>query len=323
MESSLRKYINQLESVDINLNWYHEIHEYQQGIDSQFSSIVERLDWFLRKNSCELLANRIKKSLSNIRSIVGQFDFVIEILTEELIDKSKENSAISGVKRIELIDRISSSLQDQMATTQINSFLTGFGVVTEDVSIVQSKRVYVQQLLKDIDAKVVLQIGADLGLQLPNKGLLSINNVVELIQDNDLNSVLEDFNRSLACLDGDPEQAIASSSSTLESICKAIIEMEGLTLPKKQTMSVLLTNTVDIVGLDPKQQGEGEVKRILGGIQNVILGISALRTGFSTAHGHGIKKYKLSERHVRLLVNSMITFGTFVLETYIEKTNKK
>jgi len=50
--------------------------------------------------------------------------------------------------------------------------------------------VYVQQLLKDIDVKVVVQIGADLGLRLPNKGLLSVNNVIELIRDNDLNSVL-------------------------------------------------------------------------------------------------------------------------------------
>lgn len=88
-------------------------------------------------------------------------------------------------------------------------------------------------------------------------------------------------------------------------------------------MSVLLTRAIEITGLDPKLQSEGEIKRILGGIQNVILGVGALRTGFSTAHGHGIKKYKLSKRHVRLLVNSMITFGTFILETYITKITKK
>lgn len=319
METTLKKFIGELESIDVDLNWYHESYEYQKIIDSQFDSILERLDWALRRNSLEKLADQIKKSLSNIQNIVGQFDFIIEILKEELKHLTKIQKKISNPKRIELIDEIAYHLQVQMVTTQINALLSGYGVETEDVEVAQSKRVYVQQLLRSTDSDTILQIATDLGLHLPSEGVLSVTSIIDLIEKNQLNSVLEDFNRALKHLEADPEQAVASSSSTLESICKAIIELEGQDLPKKQTMSVLLSRAIEITGLDPKLQSEGEIKRILGGIQNVILGVGALRTGFSTAHGHGIKKYKLSTRHVRLLVNSMITFGTFILETYITK----
>ena len=322
MKLSLKKYIDELESIDLDLNWYFEDGGYQNIIDSQFSSILERADWYLRKNSHHALAEKIQQSLPNIQNIAGQINFVIEFLSEEENAESSKKEPITNLKRIELINKIASHLQDRMVTTEINTFLSGFGIAIENVSIVPSKRVYVQELLKTSDANTIQQIGKELGYYIESNGVLSAKNVTELIKQNNLNSVLDDFNRALNTLEVDSEQAIASSSSTLESICKAIIELEGEQLPKKQTLSVLLSKAVEIVGFNPNQHSDGEIKRILGGIQNVILGVGALRTGYSTAHGHGIKKYKLSQRHVRLLVNSMITFGMFTLETYIEKKGK-
>ncbi len=317
MRLSIQKYINELESIDLNLNWYFEDKYYQDIIDSQLSSILERLEWNLNKNSKSHIFKQIQSSLSNIQNIGARINFIIEFLTEEL--ETHELKSVSHSERHDLINKIAYELQSSMVTTDINVFLSGFGIPTEDVDIVQSKRTYVQNLLKNVNSSVIVSIATELNIISENSGIISVESMQELIRSHDLNSVLEDFNRAIKNIENDPEQAIASSSSTLESICKAIIELEGKNLPKKQTMATVLADAVAIVNFSPKNHSEGEIKRILGGIQNVILGIGALRSGFSSAHGHGIKKYKLSCRHVRLLVNSMVTFGMFLIETYIEK----
>lgn len=321
MNLSIQKYVEELQSIDLNLNWYFEDKYYQDIIDSQFSSILERLEWNLSKNSKSRIFKQIQNSLSNISNIAAKISFIIEFLTEEL--ETHELKSVSHSERHDLINKIACELQSSMVTTDINIFLSGFGVVTENVSIVQSKRTYVQNLLKDTDSSVIVAIAHELNITPPNSCIVSVESIQELIKSHDLNSVLEDFHRALKNIENDPEQAIASSSSTLESICKAIIELEGKNLPKKQTMATVLSEAVAIVNFSPESHSEVEIKRILGGIQNVILGVGALRSGFSAAHGHGIKKYKLSSRHVRLLVNSMATFGMFLIETYIDKKQLK
>jgi len=316
MRLSIQKYIDELQSIDLNLNWYFEDKYYQDMINSQLSSILERLEWNLNKNSKHHIFQQIQNSLANIPNIAAKISFITEFLTEEL--KTHELKSVSHSERHDLINKIASELQSSMVTNDINIFLSGFGVVTENVDIVPSKRTYVQNLLKNTNSSAIVEIAHELNIISPNFGIISVESIQGLIKSHDLNSVSEDFNRALKNIENDPEQAIASSSSTLESICKAIIEFEGKNLPKKQTMSTLLSETVAIVNFSPENHSEGEIKRILGGIQNVILGIGALRSGFSSAHGHGIKKYKLSNRHVRLLVNSMVTFGMFLIETYID-----
>jgi hypothetical protein len=317
MKLSIKKYINELQSIDLDLNWYFEDKYYQDIIDSQLSSILERLEWNLNKNSKCHIFEQIQSSLSNIQNISSKINFIIEFLTEEL--EGQELKSLSHSERHDLINKISCELQSSMVTTGINVFLSSFGVPTEDVDIVQSKRIYVQNLLKNVDSSIIVNIANELNIISDNSGITSVESMRELIKSHDLNSVLEDFNRALKNIENDPEQAIASSSSTLESICKAIIELDGQDLPKKQTIATVLAKAVAIVNINPKNHSDSEIKRILGGIQNVILGLGALRSGFSSAHGHGIKKYKLSRRHVRLLVNCMVTFGMFLIETYIEK----
>jgi Abortive infection C-terminus len=321
MKSLIQKYIDELQSIDLNMNWYFEDNNYQDIIDSQLNSIIERIGRCLKKESKNSVFKQIQSSLANISNISAQIHFLIEFLSEFLSEElnSHGNKSIGHLERFELINKIACKLQELMVTTEINLFLSGFGVTTEDVNIVQSKKIYVQDLLKNVDPLLITSIASELNIISHNLGIISIESMQQLIKSKNLDSVLEDFNRALKNIDNDPEQAIASSSSTLESICKAIIELEKKTLPKKKAIGTLLSDVIEIVNFNPNSHSDVEIKRILSGIRNVILGIGAMRTGFSSAHGHGIKKYKLSKRHVRLLVNSMITFGTFILESYIEK----
>ncbi|WP_250655124.1 abortive infection family protein [Alkalimarinus coralli] len=314
----MEKILKDLKNLDIDLNWYFEDSKYQHLIDSQFSSILERLKFLLRKDGLDSIGFEIDASLKNIDNITGQASYLVNVLEYELGTSLK--ASLTPSERVSAINDIAYHLQDMMVTSEINAYLSAFGIQTDDVSIVPSKRVYVQDLLKQVNSNVISQIICD--LKLDKQGTVCSKTLIEMIKGNDLYSVISDFDRAIKSIDSDPDQAIASSSSTLESICKCILELEGEQIPKKQNISNLLSTTSKVLNLSPEDYDNAEIKRVLGGIHNVIVGIGALRTGYSSAHGHGVKRYALSARHVRMLVNSMVTYGTFMLETYLEQVER-
>ena len=314
----MEKILNDLNKIDLKLNWYFEDPSYQELIDSQFSSILERLKWILRQEGRDSVGFEIDAALKNIDNISGKMSFLANILEREL--GAPEQASLKPGERVTAINDIAYHLQDVMKTSEINTYLSAFDITTEDVTIVPSKRVYVQDLLKSVDSNTIVGILQE--LKLSGQGTVCSRTIEELIKSKDLISVISDFDRAIQSIESDPDLAIASSSSTLESICKCILEMEGSIIPKKQNISNLLSDTSKLLQLSPNDHDNAEIKRVLGGIQNVILGIGALRTGYSSAHGHGIKRYTLSKRHVRMLVNSMVTYGTFMLETYMEQVER-
>ncbi len=312
------KILDDLNKIELDLNWYFEDSHYQQLIDSQFSSIIERLKWLLRKEGRDSIRFEIDAALKNIDNITGQISYLANVLEYEL--GVPPQATLKPGERVSTINDVAYHLQDVMKTSEINTYLYAFGIKTEDVTIVPSKRVYVQELLKTVDSSILVSILQDLNLS--SQGTVCSKTLEELIQAKDLTSIIADFDRAIQSIDSDPDLAIASSSSTLESICKCILEMEGVPIPKKQNISNLLSDASKLLQLSPNDHENAEIKRVLGGIQNVIVGIGALRTGYSSAHGHGIKRYSLSKRHVRMLVNSMVTYGTFMLETYMEQVER-
>jgi hypothetical protein len=120
-------------------------------------------------------------------------------------------------------------------------------------------------------------------------------------------------------VDADPAQAMASASSTLESICKAILDSFKLDYPKDQSLQPLLKAVFSAMNLSPEMQAEEEIRRVLGGLLNAAIGIGVLRTKYSAAHGRGDRQKRLTQRHARLAINATSTIGLFLLETYQER----
>ncbi len=69
--------------------------------------------------------------------------------------------------RLNLITDIALHLQSEYNTSGINLLLAGYGIKTEDVSIVNSKRIYVIDLLKSEPSEVIIKIAQDLELNIP------------------------------------------------------------------------------------------------------------------------------------------------------------
>jgi len=217
-------------------------------------------------------------------------------------------------ERIDLIGEIACHLQAEYVTREINNLLTAYGVDGASADSVSSKRVYVQVLLKDVPDRVVLQIARDYGLAAPS-GAVSSQQLESYLSSRGLSACESDFSRALEHVDSDPDQALGSACSFLESVCKAILDDLGIPYPKKESVSPLVTETCRALNLSPDQHADAEIKRILGGLSNVASGIGVIRTKFSAAHGRGSKQGRLWARHARLSISAAAAVALFLLET--------
>jgi hypothetical protein len=145
----------------------------------------------------------------------------------------------------------------------------------------------------------------------------------QFVKERDSSAIEEEFTRALANVDTKPREAVSAASNILESICKTYIAEEGLEMPQKQDLKPVWTVVRKHLGFDPGAIEDTDLQTILSGMISVVDGIGALRTHASSAHGAGVKVYKLEPRHARLAVHAAHTVALFILESWKRKTTIK
>ena len=140
----------------------------------------------------------------------------------------------------------------------------------------------------------------------------------ELLSHQGLQACRRDYERAVTNIASDPAQAIASASSTLESICLAILDRLGKTPPNDRSIQPLMKTTMDALHLAPEPAAEGEIKRILGAVMNIAAGVGVLRTKYGSAHGRNDEHTPPTAVHARLVINSMAAVALFLLESILE-----
>lgn len=236
----------------------------------------------------------------------------------------RENSCERAMKRIEryrIVNMIAVKLQAGMNTSNINVFLGGFGIEHDCVDIVPSKRVYVEGLLAKTPDAIICQIARELDVDIP---VPASESALELQSYLDLGGLLaaqEDFERALQTVESDPSQALGSSSSTLESIAKSILDEFEENYPADESLQPLLKAVFKKMDLSPEGHADAEIKRILGGLLSAAIGIGVLRTKYSSFHGKGgqQRRNRLTARHARMAVHATATVGLFLIETYHDR----
>jgi hypothetical protein len=151
------------------------------------------------------------------------------------------------------------------------------------------------------------------GLGTPTKTLS------DFIRNKDYTAIDLEFQRALENVEANPREAVSAASNILESVCKVLIEDEGLQLPAKQDLQGLWGTVRKHLGLDPSLLQDKDLQQILTGVISVVYGIGALRTHASSAHGAGRKVYRLEPRHARLAIHSAHTIALFILESWQRK----
>lgn len=141
----------------------------------------------------------------------------------------------------------------------------------------------------------------------------------------DLDSVHQDFERALTEANSDPADAITAACSTVESVCKCILDEMGQPYPSNKDIKGLVGEVARHLNLSPgrddlPKEWEQDVRMILSGLFNVISGIGSLRTHAGDAHGKGKKPVPADARIARLAIHAASTVSLFYIETWQRTT---
>lgn len=136
-----------------------------------------------------------------------------------------------------------------------------------------------------------------------------------------LDSVQKDFDRANAQAESDPCSAITSACSTVESVCKCILDEMGMPYPNKEDISHLSNEVAKHLGISPARTDlppllAQDLKQVLGGLQSVAGGIGALRTHFGDAHGKGKTGMSVDSHIARLAIHAASTLSLFYIESW-------
>ena len=125
----------------------------------------------------------------------------------------------------------------------------------------------------------------------------------------------------------DPEGAITSARTLLETVCKHILDERGVQYDTaKVDLPELYRLTSKELRLAPGQHTEDTFKKILGGVTSVVNELGSLRNRLGDAHGHGKSPVKPGERHAALAVNLAGSVAMFLVDTFnarVESTSEK
>jgi len=124
------------------------------------------------------------------------------------------------------------------------------------------------------------------------------------------------WHKALERRTNDPEGAITSARTLLESVCKHILDASGTHYEDSADMNKLYRQTADRLNIAPTQHTEPIFKQILGGCTAVVEGLGALRNRLSDAHGKGRAAVKPAPRHAELAVNLAGALAMYLLATW-------
>lgn len=148
--------------------------------------------------------------------------------------------------------------------------------------------------------------------------------VKNFMRDRSLASLDDSFHRIVRNVNDDPPAALDAACSLVESFCKHYIEEhQHLDMPPKLSISPLWKVVQTDLGLDPAQQSDEDIKRILSGLTSVVHGLGSFRTHAGAAHGRGARPYRARPRHARLVLHAAHTLVHFALETWMEREGEK
>ena len=168
--------------------------------------------------------------------------------------------------------------------------------------------------VKDADLFSVLKNADIISEEMFNKLTRGLSVNPELLKIYGAKEIIQFHDKTLARVEEDPDGAITSARSLLESVCKQILEKRSI-VHAYEDLPKLYGKVAKELNLAPSTQSEAAVKRILGGCISVVEGLGALRNSLGDAHGRGLNAVKPDVRHARLAVNFSTAAASYLLET--------
>jgi hypothetical protein len=147
-----------------------------------------------------------------------------------------------------------------------------------------------------------------------------LDNVISItILENADAYIKEQWDKALERRATDPEGAITTARTLVETTCKYILDNLNIQYEDNIELPKLYNLTANQLNLAPQNHQEEIFKQILGGCQSVINGLGSLRNKAGDAHGKRLRYVKPNERHAKLAVNLAGTLSSFLIETFNQK----
>jgi len=117
----------------------------------------------------------------------------------------------------------------------------------------------------------------------------------------------------------DPEGAITSARTLIESVCKHILDESKTQYEDDAELPKLYKHTAEVLNLAPSQHTDKVFRQILGSCTSIVEGLGSLRNRLSDAHGKGKIASKPASRHAELAVNLSGALAMYLLATWETK----
>ena len=140
----------------------------------------------------------------------------------------------------------------------------------------------------------------------------------QLFGESEVNAIWE---KALERRNSDAEGAITSARTLLETVCKHILDSEGVEHSENTSLQGLWVAVSELMELSPHHHEEEVFKVILGNCQAVVNGLGAVRNKVGDAHGRGRRPVKPSARHAELTVNLSGSMASFLIKTWANKNS--
>lgn len=152
---------------------------------------------------------------------------------------------------------------------------------------------------------------------LERRGTPAAELISDVLISYDEDGVHRAWQKALKRSGDDPEGAITSARTLLESVCKNILDDSGGTIAYApgDDLPKLYRAVAETLNIAPSQHTEEVFRRILGGCTSVVEGLGALRNKVGDAHGQGKRPVRVAPRHAHLAVNLAGTMAVYLIET--------
>ncbi|MBS3630569.1 abortive infection family protein [Staphylococcus aureus] len=249
-------------------------------------------------------------SRSSLREIQNNF------IDADIMRDSSINQKYSGQRKTLAWEYISTlNLEDESEFSKLLNVMEAYLVQWNMYSNEIDEDEEINRLIKIINA-LGYAYNKEEGRITKNGSKVNLSTVKSLAEKFDIEYVLKECNRIEKEVLTDPEDAITSAKSMVESTLKHILDSEGEKFNNNETVRVLYRKVSSIMNLSPGAHNENTFKTILSGMINVINGLDEVRNEYGDAHGKSKKNYRPETRHALLAINAARTITEFLLSSY-------
>jgi len=149
-----------------------------------------------------------------------------------------------------------------------------------------------------------------------HEGEAPVHDAEGLLEQIDWPYVQRQWGKALGVVDPDPEAAVSTARSLIETVCKHILDERRVDYDNDGDMTALYKRCVQSLDFSGNVKAASCLKQMTGGTFGVVGGLAGLRNEQGDSHGKGKDYIGPEPRHARFAVNAAAALATFLIESH-------